>query len=287
MVCSLCPHRCEAVRDAEHGNGRCGLPATAYVARAALHTGEEPCFGTAGAIFFAGCTLRCAYCQNHTISRGIAGKAVTPERLADIFRELYEQGADVIDLVSPTPFIPVIRQAQALYRPPIPFVYNTGGYERVETIRALADTVDVFLPDFKYVTASLADALSGVADYPETALAAIREMVRLTGLMTFDERGIARRGTLVRHLVLPGHTAESMAVLDSLSRIPDAAVSLMFQYTPLVPVEGFPELSRRLTRRECDKVLAHLYEIGLEEGYVQERESACAKYVPVFDATGV
>jgi putative pyruvate formate lyase activating enzyme len=287
MVCSLCPHRCNALRDARHGQGACGLPETAYVARAALHTGEEPCFGTAGAIFFAGCTLRCAYCQNHVISRTPQGKPVTPERLAEIFRELYNQGANVIDLVSPTPFIPVIRAAQAIYRPPIPFVYNTSGYERVETVRALADVVDVFLPDLKYVTAALGESLSGVPDYPAHALAAIREMARQTGPMVLDENGIAVRGTLVRHLVLPGHTRESLAVLDALAAIPDIWVSLLFQYTPVLEVENHKELSRRLTARECEKVFAHMTERGLTNGYVQDRSSASTAYIPTFDATGV
>ena len=281
MLCTLCPHQCGAVRNTAVGLGVCGLPETAYLTRAALHTGEEPCFGTAGAIFFAGCTLRCAYCQNHTISRGVSGKPVTPKRLAAIFRELYEQGADVIDLVSPTPFIPVIRAAQQLYRPPIPFVYNSSGYERVETIRALKDTVDVFLPDFKYITASLGKALSGVPDYPAYTLAAIREMVKITGPMVLNEKGIATRGTLVRHLVLPGHTKESIAT------IPDIWVSLLFQYTPVLPVEGHPELSRRLTARECEKVFSHMAELGLTNGYVQDRSSASAAYIPIFDGTGV
>ncbi len=287
MQCSLCPHACGALRDAATDHGKCGLPSTAYVTRAALHTGEEPCFGTAGAIFFAGCTLRCAYCQNHTISRGVAGKPVTPERLSEIFRELYEQGADVIDLVSPTPFIPVIRAAQNLYRPPIPFVYNSSGYERVETVRALADVVDVFLPDLKYVTASLGQTLSGVPDYPTHALASIREMVKLTGPMVLNENGIAVSGTLVRHLVLPGHTKESINVLNELATIPDIWVSLLFQYTPVLPIDGHPELSRRLTARECEKVFEHLTDLGLTNGYVQDRSSASTAYIPVFDTTGV
>lgn len=287
FICTLCPRHCAAPRDATAGNGFCGLPETAYVARAALHTGEEPCFGTAGAVFFAGCTLRCAYCQNHTISREAAGKPVTPERLSDIFKELCAQGADVIDLVSPTPYLPIIRKALSLYRPPVPVVYNTSGYERVETLRSLEGLVDVYLPDLKHLSRELAADLSGAADYPDHALPAIREMVRQTGAMTLDENGIARRGTLVRHLVLPGHTKESLAVLDALAEFPDIWVSLMFQYTPVLPTTGRPELSRRLTRRECDKVTDHLFALGLTNGYVQDRSSAKTAYIPVFDNTGV
>lgn len=287
FICSLCPRRCAAVRDSAHGDGACGLPETAHLARAALHTGEEPCFGTAGAVFFSGCTLQCAYCQNHTISRSAAGKPVTPERLSDIFKELCEQGADVLDLVSPTPYLPIIRKALALYRPPIPVVYNTSGYERVDTLRSLEGLVDVYLPDLKYVTGALAAELSGAADYPETALMAIREMVRQTGPMQHDARGIATRGTLVRHLILPAHTRESLAVLDALSGIPDVWVSLMCQYTPVVSVDGHPELSRRVTKREYDKVTYHLLALGLNDGYVQDRSSANTTYIPAFDTTGV
>lgn len=287
FTCSLCPRQCAAPRDAITGSGFCGLPETAHLARAALHTGEEPCFGTAGALFFTGCTLRCAYCQNHTISRSVTGKAITPDRLADIFRELCEQGADVIDLVSPTPYLPIIRQALSRYRPPVPVVYNTSGYERVETLRSLEGLVDIYLPDLKYVSRDLAADLSGAVDYPDRALPAIREMVRQTGAFTLDERGIAKRGTLVRHLVLPAHTRESLAVLDKLAEIPDIWVSLMCQYTPILSIEGHPELSRRVTQREYDKVTDHLLVLCLTDGYIQDRTSAEISYIPVFDNTGV
>ncbi len=287
FTCTLCPRRCAAVRDAECGDGFCGLPETAHVARAALHSGEEPCFGTAGAVFFGGCTLRCQYCQNHTISRTVAGKPVTAERLSDMFRELYEQGADVLDLVSPTPYLPVIRGALALYRPPIPVVYNTSGYERAETLRSLEGLIDVYLPDFKYVTPALAAELSGAKDYPKVTLSAIREMVRQTGPFRQNESGIVTRGTLVRHLVLPGHTRESIAVLDAIAEIPNVWISLMCQYTPVLPVTGHPELSRRVTKREYEKVTDHLLALGLCNGYVQDRSSAKTAYIPAFDNTGV
>lgn len=287
FTCTLCPHHCAAMRDATHGNGACGLPETAHVARAALHTGEEPCFGTAGAIFFCGCTLRCAYCQNHEISRHAAGKPVTAAHLSDMFRELCAEGADVIDLVSPTPYVPIIQKALSLYRPPIPVVYNTSGYERVETLRSLEGLVDIYLPDLKYLSPSLSADLSGAADYAAHALPAIREMVRQTGAMTLNENGIAQHGTLVRHLVLPGHTGETLAVLDALAAIPDVWVSLMCQYTPVLPVEGHPELSRRVTKREYEKVTDHLLSLGLMNGYVQDRASATASQIPNFDCSGV
>ena len=287
FTCTLCPRQCAAPRHETAGSGFCALPETAHVARAALHTGEEPCFGTAGAVFFSGCTLRCVYCQNHHISRTAAGKPVTAERLSDIFKELCEQGADVLDLVSPTPYLKTVRDALSLYRPPIPVVYNTGGYERVETLRSLEGLVDVYLPDLKYVTAAVSADLSGAENYPEIAVSAIREMVRQTGPMTIDHRGIAVRGTLVRHLVLPAHTRESIAVLDTLAEIPDIFISLMCQYTPVLPVDGHPELSRRVTRREYEKVVEHLLALGLIDGYVQDRSSANTVYIPRFDNTGV
>ncbi len=293
FVCSLCPHRCGAVRDEAGGQGRCGLPSTPTVARAALHRGEEPCISGddpargSGTVFFGGCTLTCAFCQNHAISRTAAGRTVSAERLADIFRELVEAGAWNINLVSPTPHLPLIREALERYRPPVPIVYNSGGYERVDTLRSLEGLVDVYLPDFKYADGALAAALSGAAEYPEVAEAAIREMVRQTGPVTLDENGIARRGTIVRHLVLPGHTKDSLRCLTRLAAIPAIYVSLMFQYTPMGDVPGYPELSRRVTQRECDKVWDHLLALGLTDGYVQTRDSAGTEMIPAFDLSGV
>lgn len=294
-LCSLCPRRCNARRTDTEGNGFCRMPAIPMIARAALHRGEEPCISGeegnvgSGTVFFAGCTLRCGFCQNGEISRGPAGKAVSVDRLADIFRELTEQGAANINLVNPTHYVSAIRAALEQYRPPIPVVYNSGGYERVETLRSLEGLVDVYLPDLKYVSSDLSSALSGAADYFEYAAPAILEMARQTGPVTLDERGIATRGTIVRHLVLPGHTRESLKVIDWLAgHLPKGTyVSLMFQYTPMAPVDGHPELSRRLTRRECDKVWDYLSAAGLTDGYVQQRDSAGTAMIPAFDLTGV
>lgn len=282
FTCNLCPRRCGALRDHDHGNGYCGLPAAALVAHTMLHTGEEPCFGTAGAVFFGGCTLRCAYCQNHVISREAVGKPLTATALADVFRTLVEQGADVLDLVSPTPYLPTVIAALKQYRPPIPVVYNTGGYERVETLRALDGLVDVYLPDFKYAESALAFQLSAASDYPTVTESAIREMVRQTGAVQSDNQGHMTRGTLVRHLVLPGHTQNSIAVLERLHTIPHVWVSLMCQYTPVLSVPDHPELSRRVTAREYDKVCDHLFACGLNDGYVQDRSSATTAQIPAF-----
>lgn len=289
LHCSLCPHRCGALRDEAHGDGHCGLPETARVARAALHHGEEPCLTGddpargSGTVFFSGCTLTCAYCQNREISRRSVGKVMDADRLAATFRELVEAGAHNINLVSPTPYVPVIRRALRQYRPPVPVVYNCGGYERVETLRALEGLVDVYLPDMKYADGELAAALSGAPDYPTVAMAAIREMVRQTGRMVLNEQGLALRGTMVRHLVLPGHTRNSLRCLELLRTVPDIYVSLMLQYTPMDDVPGEPALSRRVTRREGDKVWDYLLELGLTDGYVQSPDSAGTEMIPTFN----
>ncbi len=291
-ACILCPRRCSALRTPETGAGRCGMPSVPVLARAALHTGEEPCIsGTrgSGAVFFSGCPLGCVYCQNEPISRGRFGKAVTPARLADIFRELEAQGAHNINLVNPTHFVPAILEALEQYRPAVPVVYNSSGYERVETLRRLEGAVDVYLPDLKYADSGLAARLSGAPDYFDYAAPAILEMARQTGPMALDGEGIARRGTLIRHLLLPGHTRNTIAVLDWLrDNKPDGVwLSLMFQYTPVNPEPPDPALARRVTARECRKVWDALLERGLTDGYVQDRASATTAYIPEFDLTGV
>lgn len=299
IVCRLCPRRCGARRTETAGGGYCGLPNAPVLARAALHFGEEPCLGGekgAGCVFFSGCTLSCRFCQNDRISHGGVGERVTVQRLAEIFAELEAAGARTLDLVSPTPYLPQIRQALLLRRPGIPVVWNTGGYERADVLPALRGLVDVFLPDLKYVHGDIADDLSGAADYPQAAVPAIEAMAEMTGPVELDGDGIIRRGTIVRHLVLPGHTRESMAVLDRLAPLRDRVwVSLMFQYTPpdelgIDPVRGLGgrrELTRRLTARECEKVFSHMAALGIEGGYVQGRESSGAAMLPRFDLTGV
>lgn len=289
-VCTLCPRQCRAERTEQNNvGGYCGMPAEPVLARAALHFGEEPCIsGThgSGTVFFSGCTLGCKFCQNGEISHKRYGKAVTPERLADIFRELEQAGAHNINLVNPTHYAVSVRKALELYRPNIPVLYNTGGYERVETLKMLEGLIDVYLPDCKYVDSSLSAALSDASDYFRYNAAAIREMVRQTGPVSLDKDGIARKGTIVRHLVLPGHTKNSIDVLDWLATVKDIWVSLMFQYTPCGDLTGHKELQRPLTRRECDKVWGHLSDLGLD-GYVQDRESNGTEMIPAFDLTGV
>ncbi len=291
-VCNICPRQCAAVRtETENLKGYCRMPSLPMVARAALHTGEEPCIsGTrgSGTVFFSGCSLKCRFCQNQPISCGETGKIISVQRLADIFRELEQAGAHNINLVNPTHFTAQIRQALDLYNPSIPIVYNSGGYERVETLRMLEGYVDIYLPDCKYIHGEIAAALSDAVDYFEYAAPAILEMVRQTGPVVLDEEGLMQRGTMVRHLVLPGHTRESMEVLDWLAGYKDRLwVSLLFQYTPMGNLAGYTELQRPLTRRECDKVWGHMSELGITDGYVQDRASSGKSMIPTFDYTGV
>ena len=278
-----------ARRDAQAGEGFCGLPATPVVARAGLHFWEEPCVSGArgsGAVFFSGCVLRCVYCQNHAISHENFGKPVSVERLREIFWELIGQGAHNINLVSPTPFAPAIREALA--EPlPVPVVWNTGGYERVETLRSLEGKVQVWLPDLKYVDSGLSRDLSGAADYFGAASAAIEEMVRQTGDYVLED-GLLKRGVLIRHLMLPGQLENTKAVLDWVAetfRPGQVLLSLMAQYTPQPGAEGL--LSRRVTGAEYRAALRYMENLGITDGYCQDAASARAEYTPDFDLTGV
>ncbi len=290
--CTLCPRCCEARRtQSENIGGHCGMPAAPVVARAALHFGEEPCIsGThgSGTVFFSGCSLDCLFCQNDRISHKRQGKPISTERLADIFRKLEQAGAHNINLVNPTHYAVCIHKALELYMPKIPVVYNTSGYDRVETLRMLEGLIDIYLPDCKYVSSDLSTTLSHAADYFTVASAAILEMARQTGPVILDADGMLQRGTMVRHLVLPGHTRNSIEVLDWLATIREQVwVSLMFQYTPCGDLTGHKELQRPLTRRECAKVWAHMDSLGITAGYVQERGSSGTAMIPDFDLTGV
>lgn len=290
FVCNICPRQCRAQRtESANTGGYCGMPESPVAARAALHFGEEPCIsGTrgSGTVFFSGCSLGCVFCQNERISHKRHGRTITAERLADIFRELEQAGAHNINLVNPTHYAVSIRKALELYRPSIPILYNSGGYERLETLKMLEGLVDVYLPDCKYVDPLLSSALSDAPDYFSFASSAIREMVRQTGPVQLDGDGVIQTGTIVRHLVLPGHTKNSIEVLDWLVTVKDIWVSLMFQYTPCGDLSEHKELQRPLTRRECDKVWGHLADLGLQ-GYVQDRESKGTEMIPSFDLTGI
>lgn len=262
-------------------------------ARASLHFWEEPCvsgYGGAGAIFFSGCNLRCVFCQNREISAGKKGKEISVPRLREIFHTLISDGADTINLVTPTHFADLIAAALKEEKLPVPVVYNCGGYESAETLKTLEGLVDVYLPDFKYADPLLAAKFSAAPDYPEAALSAIKEMVRQTGDPVTDEDGILRKGVLARHLVLPGHVKNALDCIDLLTTHfseKNILLSIMSQYTPPEKPLPFEELNRRVTKEEYDSVLDYLYLLGLENVYVQELSSASAEYTPAFDFTGI
>ena len=290
--CNLCPRRCGARREAERGDGFCKMGTLPVVARAALHFWEEPCIsGTrgSGTVFFTGCTLQCVFCQNYKISAERAvGKILTPKALSDVFFRLVEQGAQNINLVSGAQFVPAIAEALAICPLPVPVVYNSGGYESMETLHLLDGLVQIYLPDYKYDDPTLAARLSGAADYVDVARPAILEMARQTGPCVFAEDGALQRGTIVRHLLLPGHTRNTIAALDWLkANLPDGVlVSLMGQYTPCGRALQIPGMNRKLTPREYARVRAHMRAIGLE-GYCQALTAADGAFIPAFDGTGV
>lgn len=280
--CRLCPRQCGVDRTAGQ-KGVCRCPDTALVAKTMLHKWEEPALagsGGSGAIFFGGCTLGCVYCQNRVISCGPTGGAVDSAGLRGIMEDLIAQGAENIDLVTPTQYLPTILPALTP-KLPVPVVYNCGGYERVETLRQLEGLVDIYLPDLKYADDRLGKALSGAGDYFEVATAAVREMLRQTGPVQWDGEKI-RKGVIVRHLILPGFVDNSLRVLDWLGenfKPGEVLVSLMRQYTPM---PGMPApLDRRITDEEYDSVLSWMYLNDLE-GFVQDEEAADHAFIPDF-----
>lgn len=292
--CRLCPRECTA--DREQGElGYCRMPSEPYVARAALHYWEEPCIsGTegSGAVFFSGCTLRCVFCQNYEIAAGTAGKKVCVERLAEIFLELQEQGANNINLVTAGHFLPsVIRALQRAEGQglKIPVVYNTGGYEKADMLRQLEGLVDIWLPDYKYESARLAGRYSHAPDYPEHAKEALREMVRQAGAPVYDSRGIMQRGVIVRHLVLPGCVYDSKDVLEYLHDTwgEQIWISIMRQYTPMPQVRGFPELDRSVTEEEYKEIVDYACFLGMKQVYVQTEDCDRESFIPAFDYRGV
>ena len=280
--CRLCPRQCGADRSAGQ-LGYCGCPDTALVAKTMLHRWEEPALagsGGSGAVFFGGCTLGCRYCQNAAISGGPVGQAVDAAGLRKIFEELIAQGAENIDLVTPTHYLPTLVPALSP-RLPVPVVYNCGGYERAETLRQLEGLVDVYLPDLKYAEARLAKTLSGAADYFPRAKSAIREMVRQTGPVQWDGDRMVK-GVIIRHLILPGHVDNSLKVLDWIGSAfapGEVLVSLMRQYTPMGNLPS--PLDRRVTDEEYDAVLSWMYLNDLE-GFTQEAEAADSLFIPDF-----
>ena len=309
-LCALCPRNCQADR-LNGKTGFCGQTNEIRVARAALHMWEEPCIsGTngSGTVFFSGCTLRCVFCQNTNISSGNHGKLISPNRLCDIFLELQTQGANNINLVTPSHFVPQIVQALELSKQnglTIPIVYNTGSYEAVETLRMLEGLVDIYLPDLKYYSSKLSLRYSHAEDYFDVATKVISEMVRQTGAPVFDSFSstisatdstddyvtmpLIKSGVIVRHLVLPGCVEDSKHVIDHLYTTygNQIYISIMNQFTPIGDLSKYPELNRKLTPEEYDELVDYAISIGVENGFIQEGDTADESFIPPFDLTGI
>lgn len=290
MICTLCPRECRAERTDTKPGGVCGQPAAPVVAKAMLHQWEEPCLvgaHGAGCVFFSGCNLRCCFCQNGVLSREGFGKPITVERLRQIFHELIDQGAACLDLVTPTQFTPAILEALGDEKWPVPVVWNCGGYEKAETIRALDGKVQVYLPDFKYALSDVARRYSGAADYFERSTAAILEMYRQTGPYVLED-GLLKRGVLIRHLLLPGQLENTRRCIDWVAEhfAPGQVLfSLMSQYTPQPGATG--NLARHVTAAEYRAAAQYMENCGITDGYTQERTSAREEYTPDFDLSGV
>lgn len=290
MICTLCPRNCGAERTLSQAGGLCAQPSAPVVARAMLHQWEEPCLvgdRGAGTVFFSGCNLRCRFCQNGSISREGVGKIITARRLRAIFQELIDQGAACLDLVTPTHFTPVILEALGTEPWPVPVVWNSGGYEKPETLRLLEGKVQIYLPDLKYALPGPAAAYSAAGDYFSWASRAILEMFRQTGPYRM-EQGRLVRGVLIRHLILPGELENTRRVIDWVAetfRPGEVLFSLMSQYTPQPGAEG--KLARHVTAAEYRAAAAYLENCGIRDGYTQERTSAREEYTPAFDLRGV
>lgn len=289
MICNQCPRRCNV--DRENALGYCKAPNAYKLARASLHFWEEPCISGksgSGAVFFSGCNLGCVFCQNYEISHKCKGVEVSEERLIRIFEHLVDEGANNINLVNPTHYAVQLAHTLKKYKPPVPVVYNTSGYDSVDTLKLLDGLVDIYLPDFKYMRNDKALRYSRAEDYPQFAMPALTEMKRQVGNDVFDENGIMKRGMIIRHLVLPGNTNSAIQALDYLAEnFGDTYISVMAQYVPCTDLSEYKEINRKITKREYDKVVNHILELGLEKVFLQKLESATEDYIPDFDLSGV
>ncbi len=288
--CELCPRKCGV--DRRKNKGFCRVTGNIALGRAGLHFWEEPCisgYGGSGTIFFSGCNMGCIFCQNMTLSRGETGKEITEKRLREIFYELIDEGADNINLVTPTHYVPEIAKALSAEKLPVPVVYNTSSYEEVSTLKMLEGLVDIYLPDLKYKDSALSKALSNAPDYYEKAVPAINEMIRQAGECVFDDEGMMLKGVIIRHLVLPGYLDNTYDIIDTFAENFNgkAMFSLMSQYTPPKTKLKFESLNRRLTEEEYEKAVDYMYLSGIEDGFLQELSSAKEEFTPDFDLTGV
>lgn len=292
--CTLCPRNCSVDRT-QGRTGYCGATDELVVARAALHMWEEPCISGdngSGTVFFSRCPVGCVYCQNYSIAKGLSGKGITIERLSDIFLELQNKNANNINLVTPTHYVPQILEAITIAKKKgliIPIVYNTSGYEKVETLRLLDGFVDIYLPDLKYRDEYISRKYSNARDYFKYASKAIEEMVRQIGSPVFDEYGIMKKGVIVRHLILPGFIEDSKNIIKYLYKTYGSSIyiSIMNQYTPLPHVNKYPEINRKIEDKEYDEVVNYAIGLGVENGFIQEGETALESFIPQFNNEGV
>ena len=288
MNCNICPRKCNAQR--ESAQGFCRAPERFKLARAALHFWEEPCISGkngSGAVFFSGCNLKCVYCQNYEISIGDKGTQISDERLIEIFEGLIDEGAQNINLVNPTHYATRLAEVLSKWKCPVPIVYNSSGYESVETLRLFEGIVDIYLPDFKYIRSEKAQRYSRAKDYPQAVKAALFEMRRQQPEDIF-ENGIMKRGMIIRHLILPQNTNSSLEIIDYIKEnFESTYLSLMAQYVPCGNLKEFPELQRKITKREYEKVVNYACQKGLQRVFVQELGSADKMYIPPFDLNGV
>ena len=287
MICSICPRHCNIDREAS--TGYCRSSSAFKVARASLHYWEEPCISGeqgSGAVFFSGCNLRCVFCQNYEISQLNKGVEISDDRLIEIFERLVENGANNINLVNPTHFGDRLARVLTKWKSPVPIVYNSGGYESLDTIKSLDGLVDIYLPDLKYIRPDKSKRYSNAVDYFDVASKAILEMRRQVS--DSFEGDIMKSGLIIRHLVLPKNTNSSIEILDWINEnLPDTYVSLMAQYTPCGNLEATPELKRKITEREYNKVVNHALDLGMDKIFIQDTKSADKKFIPKFDFTGV
>lgn len=290
-ICNACPRKCNVERNiGKFSRGFCKMPYNAVLARASLHLWEEPVISGergSGAIFFSGCNLRCVFCQNFEISHENFGKQVSKSEFIDIVKRLENQGAHTINLVNPTHFVPFIKEVFSEYKPSVPVVYNTGGYDDVESIRSLDGLIDVYLPDLKYFDSDVSKKYSNAENYFEKASKAVVEMQKQVGKSVIKD-GIMQKGLIIRHLVLPKNTDQSIKILRWIKdNLPiDTYISLMSQYVPYVKTE-YKELNRRIVTAEYQKVIDEFERLGFENGFMQERSSAQTDFIPKFDLSGV
>ena len=292
--CSICPRNCRIDRTNVQ-IGYCQLGHEIKAALASVHMWEEPPISGScgsGTIFFSGCNLRCVFCQNYTISSENSGKTISTERLSEIMLKQQARGVHNINLVTATHFIPSIIKAVQKAKNnglKIPIVYNTGGYEKVESIKMLEGTVDIYLPDIKYFSSELSLKYSGASDYFDYASEAVLEMYHQTGNNIYDDNGIMKSGVIIRHMIMPSHKEDSYKVLDWIRDNigTEACVSLLSQYTPAYNAEKYKEINRKLMSLEYTRVIEHFFDIGLKNGFMQEKSSAESKYTPIFDLSGL